>query len=111
MNDDEYYTLTYSIDVRKEYLKNQFSEDEKELLRPIAETLAILDGNAFFNLPLNNGKAWYEQYLPEADYLFHYCGGKHPDASWMKERNHPNPSVREAWENYQIIKKLAKDNE
>lgn len=108
---DKSYSITYTVNIDPELLKDKFTEDEKELLRPIAETLAILDGNAFFQFSSTQYPKWYEQYLPEAYYLYTHCGGRSPYASWNQDRNHPNPAVREAWENYQLVKKLAKEKE
>lgn len=54
-----------------------FSPEEKAKLRPIAETLAMLDGNAFFT-----EEEWYESYLPEADALYQANGG---DDGWAGE--------------------------
>lgn len=59
--------------------KRYFSTEEKAKLRPIAETLAMLDGNAFFTNKLHNGSEWYEQYLPEAHALYEANGG---DDGW-----------------------------
>ena len=47
-----------------------FSEVEKQKLRPIAERLALLEGNAFFTWDGREGHDWYESYLPEADVLW-----------------------------------------
>ena len=55
--------------------KKIFTNKEKKKLRPIAETLAMLDGNAFFGAGLSNGQKWYEQYLPEAEALYNANGG------------------------------------
>lgn len=48
-------------------------------LRPIAETLAMLDGNAFFGCfhPDKDGveRDFWEQYLPEAKEVFDSNGG------------------------------------
>lgn len=60
----------------------EFSTREKEMLRPIAETLAMLDGNAFFTMSTNSGKEWYEQYIPEAHRLYESNGG---DNGWAGE--------------------------
>jgi len=56
-----------------------FSTTEKAKLRPIAETLAMLDGNAFFGNDLSEGVEWYEQYLPEASAVYEGNGG---DEGW-----------------------------
>lgn len=56
-----------------------FTADEKEKLRPIAETLAMLDGNAFFGMEHGNETEHYESYLPEAHALYESNGG---DGGW-----------------------------
>ncbi|MGH6782277.1 MAG: hypothetical protein ACREB5_09245 [Sphingomonadaceae bacterium] len=56
--------------------EDSFSDAEKAKLRPIAETLAMLDENAFFGLSgTRRGSDWYEQYLPEAAALYEVNGG------------------------------------
>lgn len=90
MVNDESFTIKYEIYVQKNKLKYEFTDEEKQKLRPIAETLAILDGNAFFGTLLTNNKEWYEQYLPEAHYLFEYCGGKNPYASFNMNKEEKN---------------------
>ncbi len=78
---------TYTIEYDKE-MRKDFSEEEKKMLRPIAETLALLDGNAFFTIEID-GKEWYESYLPEAWLVFSRNGGLPGwagEASWIKEQ-------------------------
>lgn len=58
--------------------RDSFSEAEKIKLRPIAETLAMLDGNAFFSMS-HEGSEHYECYLPEAHALYEANGG---DTGW-----------------------------
>lgn len=50
---------------------------EKFKLRPIAETLAMLAGNAFFDM--SSPREHYEYYLPEAAALYEANGG---DEGW-----------------------------
>jgi len=56
-----------------------FTNNEKRLYRPIAETLAMLDGNAFFGGIYSDKdcekREWYEMYLPEAAALVDNNGG------------------------------------
>lgn len=59
--------------------KKDFTNDEKAKLRPIAETLAMLDGNAFFGVEIDGRPEWYEGYLPEAHALYERNGG---DGGW-----------------------------
>lgn len=108
MSHKDYYNINYKLVCLKKDLKDTFTLEEKEILRPIAETLALLDGNAFFGSFLANGGEWYEQYLPEANYLFEKCGGKNPHASWMQTYDDA-PAVKEAWENFKLMKRLSKE--
>lgn len=67
------------------------TDDERVYLRPIAETLAILDGNAFFILVVDyydRPRGVWESYLPEAKAIFDANGGLNGaagDASFVKE--------------------------
>ncbi len=68
-----------------------FSEAEKRKLRPIAETLAMLDGNAFFGLG-DSGHYWSDQYLPEAHALYEGNGG---DTGWAGEASFARAALSE----------------
>lgn len=63
-----------------------FSEAEAHKLRPVAETFAMLDGNAFFVTRGVDGgiqedhQSW-RQYLPEAHALYEANGG---DGGWAQ---------------------------
>lgn len=81
----------------------------KPILRPIAETLAMLDGNAFFCIAGTNGSEWYEQYLPEAWTLFEDNGGMQGwsgQAHFVRELHHENAEVAQAYENWQMLKSM-----
>lgn len=69
--------ITYELVVEPEDSARAFTAREKHALRPIAETLAMLDGNAFFGLSQdeNGDDNHYEQYLPEAWALVRSNGG------------------------------------
>lgn len=118
--DDDYINPTEGVSVRRyeihvydEDMDRAFTKDEKDILRPIAEMLAIMDGNAFFGMKLDDGKEWYEQYLPEAWSVFQNTGGYDGaimNASWVKDMYPKNPSVREAYDAYRTIKGLAGDD-
>jgi hypothetical protein len=90
-------------------------ESQLFLIRPIAETLAMLDGNAFFG----NGSSdpedaygeWWMQYAADAIVLWEANGGKNGWAglSLLGDLiNHENDQVREAFENWLILKKLSR---
>lgn len=64
-----------------------FTPEEKAKLRPIAETLAMLDGNAFFGMEHGGGEH-YEGYLPEAHALYEANGG---DTGWAGEASFAKP--------------------
>jgi len=66
--------------------KEQFSEVERRKLLPIAETLALLDGNAFFTVGAEN--EWAFSYLPEADAIYQANGG---DNGWAGEASFAKP--------------------
>lgn len=66
--------------------KEQFSEIERRKLLPIAETIALLDGNAFFTLGAEN--EWAFSYLPEADAIYQANGG---DNGWAGEASFAKP--------------------
>ena len=57
--------LSHIHNTYKKTRKKKFTAEEKRILRPIAEVIAIMDGNAFFGIQKDdNGKdTWYEQYL------------------------------------------------
>lgn len=107
-------TITYEMRIPIRGLRKEFSDEEKRMLRPIAETLAMLEGNAFFTMYLGDGKEFYEQYLPEAWEVFNQNGGLDGwagEASWLKEHRHETPAVREAYDNWRVLKALSKGDE
>jgi hypothetical protein len=84
---------------------DQIPDQLTPILRPIAETLAMLDGNAFFSAKND----WYTQYLPEAFVLFMDNGGTlgwAGQACWVTDLNHENAEVAQAYENWRMLKKL-----
>lgn len=106
------YIRTYSFSVNEKYINKKFTDDEKILLRPIAETLALLDGNAFFTMKLTNNEEWYEQYLPEAATVFYDNGGLNGwagEASWIKIQTHETDAVKDAYDNWKTLKKLSQE--
>lgn len=59
-----------------------FTDAERAKLLPIAETLAMLDSNAFLCHPIKGDRPWADQYLPEAYALYESSGG---DSGWAGE--------------------------
>lgn len=68
----------YDIEKPEAGWKADFTDAEKAKLRPVAETLAMLSGNAFFGMA-HDGREHYEGYLPEAHALYEANGG---DEGW-----------------------------
>lgn len=104
-------TVTYQLTLHSEAGDKVFTDDEKQLLRPVAEVLAMLDGNAFFGADLGDGREWYEQYLPEAWSLFEANGGitGWPSGmSWVRDMNNDHPAVIEARRSFRIALELSK---
>ena len=83
----------YDIKEPENGWQKEFSQSEKTKLRPIAETLAMLAGNAFFSMKADGDRDWWEQYLPEAAALYESNGGDNGwagEASFIKERASKN---------------------
>jgi len=105
------FQCTYSLKVPEQQYNRKYTEQEKQWLRPIAETVAMLDGNAFFSSNLSNGQEWYEQYLPEAAAIFYGNGGSTGwagETSWMKDLEHETESVKDAYDLWKTLKTLSK---
>ena len=80
-----------------------FPPEYVEVLQPVAETLAMLDGNAFF------GPEWesWVNYLPEADAV--YRANSCPESlSWLKHHRHEDPTLQDAWNKYQTLLALKR---
>lgn len=73
------HKITYELEVDDLPEDHVFTDDEKAKLRPICETLAMLDGNAFFAGMPGQQTDHYEHYLPEAWCLYERNGG---DKGW-----------------------------
>ena len=100
-------TIKYELELSQDDIAHEFTQEEKQYLRPIAETLAMLDGNAFFSLDSDI----YESYLPEARALFNTNGGLKGwagGASWIRELEHETPAVEEAYKQYRLLKELSR---
>ena len=93
--------------------KQKFTVEQKMMLRPLAETIALLDGNAFFGLDTdeNGDDRWYESYLPEAWLVYKANGGNNgwiSQTSWMRNLEHENDTVRDAYAQWQLLKRLSR---
>lgn len=90
---------------------HSFGAEESQKLRPIAETLAMLEGNAFFS---HDDHMWYRQYLPEAHALWEANGGDSGWAgrSWVGRMfTHETEAVKAAHDEWVMLKQLVKESE
>ena len=110
INRDPGMHIVYEIDLPDDP-RRDFTAEEQALLRPIAETLAMLDGNAFFSMPGEYEREWYEQYLPQAWEVWHSNGGLAGWAglaSWAQDHKLrlTNATISGLWDQYQTAVKL-----
>lgn len=100
------YNRGYTVNAPSDHVFKKiadFTTEERDYLWPIAEVLAMLDGNAFLT-----EKAIIESYLPEAHYLFESNGGMtgwSSELSWISHGHSENAKL--AYENYLTIRKLT----
>lgn len=93
--------------------KKRFTEKEKIMLRPIAEVIAVLDGNGFFGMIRDAAgrDTWYEQYLPEAWLIYKSNPGVIQGTSWYLDHlSHENVTVSDAYNNWRLLKLLSFKN-
>jgi len=81
-----------------------FPPDYVIILKPIAETLAMLDGNAFFG---DGWESWIS-YLPEADAVYR-SNGEPEDLSWLSHYKHEDPTLQDAWNKYLVLLELKRE--
>jgi hypothetical protein len=104
------HVVRYENHVPAHMLNRTYSDEEKKWLRPICETLAMLQWNAFFGVGLLDGTDWYEQWLPEAATIFYGNGGPTGwagEMSWMKDLTHESENVEHAWKAWKALKSLS----
>lgn len=102
--------ISYTVERPDGGWKRLFSDEEKIKLRPIAETLAMLDGNAFFGI---GGHDFYEAYLPEAHVVYTSNGGDGGwagEASWIQHsrKMQEDPTCSELWNKLQVVLELKR---
>lgn len=81
-----------------------FPPDYVEVLKPIAETIAMLDSNCYY-FP---GNPSWVQYLPEADAVYR-ANSKPECVSWLKHHHHEDPTLQDAWNKYQTLLALKRE--
>lgn len=92
--------VTYTLTVPVGGWRRSFDQEYAEKIQPIAETLAMLDGNAFTH-------SW-ENYLPEADALYRNNGGDYGWAdicSWIQKNKmiQADPTLKDLWDKLQAM--------
>ncbi len=112
--EDERQVFEYKLHAKLP-LRTVFTDEEKRYLRPIAETLAMLDGNAFFGAVSINECEWYEMYLPEAWALWSNNGGAtgwSGATGWATEltKIKNNPGLQSLRNQMDMLLTLTKDN-
>ena len=99
--DPSVHELGFKVDRPEGGWRRVFPPDYVEILQPIAETLAMMDGNAFFG---KNWESWIN-YLPEADAV--YRQNDSPDnVSWLQHYQHEDPTLQDAWNKYLMLLEL-----
>lgn len=104
-------TVTYHIELPESGWPtlDEIPDHIKHMLRPMAETLAMLDGNAFFGDLCANGVPWWQQYVPEAWVVFQANGGQDGwagEAQFVKDAHHENADIAEAYESWRMLKRM-----
>lgn len=105
--------VTYKIQRPEGGWKRMFNEQERKKLRPMAETLAMLDGNAFFSRSCGEDDIHYENYLPEAHAVYESNGG---DTGWASEASfardlrmiQEDHTLKDAYDKLQVLLALKR---
>lgn len=101
--------IVYEISEPDGGWRRVFSDEDKQKLRPIAETLAMLDGNAFFGISPDH----YEGYLTEADAVYRSNGGDDGwarGASWLQDIRmiQEDATLKDAHDKLQVLLSLKR---
>jgi hypothetical protein len=96
-------TINYYVDRPDDGWRRVFPPEYVDIIRPIAETLAMLDGNAFFG---EDWRSWIN-YLPEADAVYR-ANNSPRDVSWLTHHHHNDPTLADAWNKYQTLLALKR---
>lgn len=100
--------VTYKIERPDGGWKRNFDDAEKQKLLPIAQTLAMMDGNAFFT-----HDSFAEGYLPEAHAIYESNGGDAgwaSECSWVKELRmiQEDATLKDAYDKLQVLLALKR---
>lgn len=100
--------VSYKIERPDGGWKRNFDDAEKQKLLPIAETLAMMDGNAFFTF-----ENWCDSYLPEAHALYESNGGDTgwaSECSWLRDLRfiQEDATLKDAYDKLQVLLALKR---
>lgn len=103
--------VSYKIERPQGGWKRNFTDEEKAKLLPIAETLAMMDGNAFFTMP-----EIAESYLPEAHAIYESNGGDSgwaAECSWVRDLRmiQEDATLRDAHDKLQMLLELKRKHD
>lgn len=101
--------IVYELEEPDGGWRRVFDDADKFKLKPIAETLAMLDGNAFFGISVDH----YESYLTEADAVYRNNGGDDgwaSTASWIQDYKmiQEDPVLKDAYDKLQVLIELKR---
>jgi hypothetical protein len=101
--------IVYEIEEPDGGWRRVFTDDDRRKLRPIAEALAMMDGNAFFGIDPEH----YEGYLTEADAVYRNNGGDDgwaSTASWIQDFKiiQEDPTLKDAYDKLQVLLELKR---
>lgn len=103
----DFVIRNYRIPVSHEILTRTFTFEEVQFLRPIAEVIALLDGNILHSTDI------YELYITDAYALYIEAGGdldrKTGELKIFNNEKHENENIKDAWEAWMTLKKLSKE--
>jgi hypothetical protein len=109
MSDNSRKKVTYEVERPDGGWRRIFNDDQYvAVLRPIAETLALMDGNAF--------TGHWNGYLSEADAIFRSNGGKGgwpEECSWIKRKMfiESDPVLKDLNDKLEMLLILKEKNE
>ena len=94
------------LHVDPDYHQHRYTEEEKALLRPMAETLGML--RIAKDRMVASGRDWYEHFLPEAAALWDQANADSLYLSWKQDLEHESTAVKEAYNSWKALKSLSR---
>ena len=91
----------FEIRVPSDTLSKVWSDSEIALLRPVAETIAVISGKSAI---------FYKEYIAHAASVWDDARGEHglfEGASWLTDVKHENHTVESAYNSWKLLKALS----